>query len=153
MNARVAEFESRYTPVPECGCWLWTGGRYSNGYGSMPSGKKAGNEPAHRFAYRTFKGVIPAGLFVCHKCDTKSCVNPDHLFLGTHQQNMNDMVAKGRGAIGERHGFAKLSDEQVISIRADPRPLFAIAAEHGVSDATIHNVKRRKTWKHVGGKK
>lgn len=149
MNELDAEFEARFVPVPECGCWLWTGGRYSNGYGAMPLGRISENMPAHRFSYQRYKGEIPPGIFVCHKCDTKTCVNPDHLFLGTHTQNMRDMRKKGRAPIGERHGGAKLTEGQVLLIRKDPRALIPIAAEYGVSEASIHNIKHFKTWAHI----
>lgn len=75
-------------------CWLWTGavaGYPGNDYGAFNKGK------AHRFSWELHRGPIPAGLFVLHKCDVTRCVRPDHLFLGTQKDNMQDMVAKGRG--------------------------------------------------------
>lgn len=94
----VARFEAKYIPEPNSGCWLWLGpvkiGR-RQGYGQFTlEGKTVG---AHRAAWRLFRGTIPDGLFVCHKCDVRTCVNPDHLFLGTHVDNMVDMESKGRG--------------------------------------------------------
>lgn len=146
MKSRMDMFNDMHIPVTESGCWLWIGGRSSSGYGSMPSGRKIGNEGAHRFSYRHHKGEIPAGMFVCHKCDTKTCVNPAHLFLGTHQENMDDCKAKGRTPAGERHGRSKLTEAQVIAIRSDIRGIAQVAAEYGVSIASIHNIRHRKTW-------
>lgn len=81
-------------PVPEAGCWLWLGSTSSRGYGY--SGIKGAPSLAHRASYEAFSGPIPAGMCICHKCDTPACVNPDHLFAGTNLDNMRDMCAKGR---------------------------------------------------------
>ena len=83
-------------PVPEAGCWLWLASRYRCGYGQVSWKRKT--TAAHRASYTAFVGEIPSGMFVCHKCDTRSCINPDHLFLGTAKDNSDDMIAKGRKA-------------------------------------------------------
>lgn len=84
-------------------CWVWTGGR-RKGYGAFRHAESGVDavEEAHRFAYRTTRGAVPDELYVCHRCDNRSCVNPDHLFLGTHDDNMRDMVGKGRQKNGPR---------------------------------------------------
>lgn len=94
-NAEVlARIEARSIPVTESGCWLWLGWVNAKGYGRMYA--RGTNVGAHRFAWSAVNGSIPAGLYVCHKCDTPSCVNPAHLFLGTPTDNNHDMVAKKR---------------------------------------------------------
>lgn len=98
------------------GCWIWMSVRTPVGYGRFTlNGKKFG---AHRASVILFKGENPDGLYVCHKCDTPACVNPDHLFLGTCQDNTDDCVAKGRRNYehGESRYNAKLSNKDVISI-------------------------------------
>jgi hypothetical protein len=97
LRAERSLFERWNEKVDRTGeCWVWTGARnHISGYGVM-GGKDIGTVLAHRFSYEHHVGPIPEGLFVCHHCDNPPCVNPEHLFVGTHQDNMRDMVAKGR---------------------------------------------------------
>lgn len=90
-------------PEPNSGCWLWTGS-YIRKYGQLTCVRLFGPIPqyAHRASWVAFKGPIPDGLCVCHKCDTRGCVNPDHLWIGTQTDNLRDMRAKGRHIAGER---------------------------------------------------
>lgn len=91
LTAYVLE---NYATVPESGCWLWLGGWDKEGYGRIS--KEGVQTKAHRAFYEIHVGQIPAGMLVCHRCDTPSCVNPNHLFLGTNRDNVLDKVKKGR---------------------------------------------------------
>ncbi len=98
------EFFAHCSPEPNTGCWLWTRMWDKDGYGRVRhNGKQRG---AHRVAFELFRGAIPEGMCVCHRCDTPACCNPDHLFLGTSVDNVVDRVAKGRTRVasGDRHG-------------------------------------------------
>lgn len=91
-------FDRFVSPEPNTGCWLWTGYYSYNGYGRVRQNHR--KTPAHRMVWELAHGPVPAGMFVLHRCDTRPCVNPDHLFLGTAQDNVNDMVSKGRSRFG-----------------------------------------------------
>lgn len=137
--------------VPES-CWIWKAGKLSGGYGHFEFGK--GNYfLAHRFAYELYHGPIPLGLHVLHHCDTPSCTNPEHLFVGTHRDNMIDRARKGRDNFrrpcGEEHSFAILTEEEVRVIRVWDGPLADLAARYGVAKSTIKGIRARQKWKHV----
>jgi len=139
-------FEAKFTKAE--GCWLWHGATAPGGYGSF--GVPGRTTVAHRVAYELYVGTIPEGTFVLHKCDTPACVNPDHLFLGSHQDNMRDKWAKGRQShVGQRNPKAKLTEEDVLAIRADPRSYTAIAEDYPVTSTTIGGIKRRERWTYV----
>lgn len=149
------------------GCWLWRGATQAPwGYGSFQRGVGADgknhSDVAHRVSYELTYGPILNGLFVCHHCDNPRCVRPDHLFLGTHTDNMADMHQKGRSmsqtkpecyARGERQHLAKLTSEQVKEIKSratgkrGERANFA--REFGVSDVAISDLLNGKTWRHI----
>jgi HNH endonuclease len=102
MNARqIDRFDSLGIPDAVTGCVIWTGSVGGNGYGLV--WKDGVKQLAHRVAYERKFGPIPDGMFVCHHCDTRRCIKPEHLFLGTQRDNMADMHAKGRGRAGEFH--------------------------------------------------
>lgn len=129
-------------------CWTWTAFKRPNGYGAFRS------RLAHRFSYELHNGAIPKGLCVCHRCDVRDCVNPEHLFLGTHLDNAKDRDHKGRCSrlSGESNAIAKLTDKQVMEIRS--RPIFrgsgrALAKEFCVSPGIISEIISRKRWKHI----
>lgn len=107
----------------EDSCWVWIAkSKHLFGYGVLGLKKENRQVMAHRFAYELLVGPIPDGLFVLHRCDNPPCVNPDHLFLGTQKDNLDDMTQKGRRRWadnrGSRNGNAKLSDAQVEEIRS-----------------------------------
>ncbi len=133
-------------------CWLWTGAKRGKaGYGVFTP-KTPRLVFAHRFSYELHFGSIPEGVFVCHTCDTRICVRPDHLFLGTHQDNMSDMVEKGRSAKGEKVVPHKLTSEQVQAIRlrhAAGEPIKALAVEYGVSNNSAWSIVTGRAWKHL----
>lgn len=125
-------------------CWLWIGAKNRRGYGKMCF---EGNLHAttHRVSYQIFKGPITEDMFVCHSCDNPSCVNPDHLWLGTPQDNKTDQLEKGRG------GF-KLKSKDVLEIRrlhATSIRSVTIARLFDVSQSAISNIINRRVWKHI----
>ena len=133
--------------VEPSGCWLWTRGKYKDGYGGFKlDGKMV---KVHRLSYQHFKGDIPEGLCVCHSCDNPVCVNPAHLWVGTNDDNITDKVGKWRHAHGERHGRAKLIEADVLAIRSDHRSLRKIAADYGIDNTQVSKIKRRIRWSHV----
>lgn len=102
---------------------------------------------AHRYAFEVHVGPIPQGLYVCHTCDNRRCINPEHLFLGTHQDNMDDRERKGRNkvpvnATGSKAHRAKLTEAQVAEIRAASGPSRLIAAKYGISDGHTRALRR-----------
>jgi hypothetical protein len=155
----------------ENGCWLWTGARDKCGYGQASikdDRNKHHTTQAHRFSWLLHHGEIPSGLCVCHHCDMPACVNPGHLFLGTHDDNMKDAARKGRMPKGDRHWshdghgaawsgesnpVAKLTAIQVSEIRARYEPGVVrqvdLAREYGVCTSTIHYILKRTNWKTV----
>lgn len=150
----IDRFHAKYV-VNERGCWIWQGFLFDRGYG----GFKAENDKqvrAHKWAYQHFVGPVPDGWYVCHRCDTPACVNPDHLFLGTPKMNTADMWKKGRQAPrahGEANTAAKLTETDVIAIRA----LYAtgrmsqrrIGDLFGIEQTSVGLIVRRERWKHV----
>jgi len=115
----VMKFERYFVKAGGDNCWIWNGGVFSKDKPYAKFYHRGKLVKASRYAYRLYKGRIPKGLDVLHKCDNPLCVNPNHLFLGTQLDNMRDMIRKGRKrvVVGEAHPNAKLTDEDVAEIR------------------------------------
>lgn len=157
----------RYMPVEERfwmrvtkteGCWNWVGANV-NGRGQIyVTGR---SELAPRISWQMHFGPIPDGLLVCHDCDNPACVRPDHLFLGTYQDNAIDAAVKGRNTgqlhpelvpRGEKHGMAKLNETAVVAIRLRAgmgESQRRLAGIYGVAHSAIGSIVRREAWKHV----
>lgn len=137
------------------GCWIWLGWRDKDGYGNLSlPGRRGGSIRAHRFSWMIHYGPIPEGLCVCHKCDNPWCVNPKHLFLGTHYDNWHDMKDKRRwkpgGQLsGEKHTQAKLCDTDIREIRDSNLSGPELARKFSVQKQTIYSIRNRQTWKHI----
>ena len=133
-------------------CWPWIGGTGHFGHGTfMVDGKRRKWRPAHQIAFELHHGrPVTPGLFVLHDCDNPPCCNPAHLYEGTQAQNMRDRSARGRTARGERMGTAKLTEAQVLAIRAADLSLTQteLAHQFGVSRSLIGAILRREGWRH-----
>lgn len=138
-------------PEPTTGCWLWAGTRAVRDYGRTWAGGK--QMLAHRVSWELANGRSAGDLYVCHKCDTPSCVNPDHLFLGDQSDNMRDAAQKGRMPRGSRASRAVLTEAQVGAIRARLAAGAShrvLAAEYGVGKSSIGRISCGDGWRHVG---
>lgn len=145
----IVRFKGKYQEQSN-GCYEWQAALNENGYGEFRV--DGGRKKAHRVAYTIFKGEIPEGLLVCHSCDNKKCVNPAHLWLGTDKDNAVDRNTKNRQNKGSLVNHAKLTEEDVISIKIrlkSGQTQRSLAREYGVHHLTIHWIKQGKTWTHV----
>jgi len=132
-------------------CWEWRAALVYK-YGKFKANGKSFR--AHRYSYEMEYGPIPEGMLVLHHCDNPPCVNPRHLFLGTHQDNVADRVKKGRtrSPCGEAHGKSKLSESDIIYIRnarGNGDSLGRLASQFKVNKSAICKICRRTTWKHI----
>lgn len=138
-------------------CWLWVGAKMGSGYGVMRDSDQS-MQGAHRISYKLYKGDIPKDKIICHTCDNKSCVNPDHLFLGTQSDNMQDMHKKGRANFGGRNqtgknnNAVKVTEDQVITIKKLHKQKIKqadIAKITGVSRPNVWCIVHGKSWNHI----
>jgi DNA-binding transcriptional regulator YiaG len=154
----LERFHASYIPEPNSGCWLWIGCP-SHGYGRL---KVEGRDVrAHRYSWQIANGPVPDDLLTLHRCDVPLCVNPEHLFLGTQQDNCDDMIRKGRHSRGSAHSLAqqktrsrgenspaaKLTFQQVREIRVSAMAQQKLAAIYGVEQSTISRIKQGKIWR------
>lgn len=154
-NGSLAErFEAKYIPEPNSGCWLWIGA--IGGRDGRPMiGKDSAVAYAHRVAWELYRGEVPDGMSVLHTCDVPSCVNPDHLWLGTQDDNMKDCAEKGRivpgrnNQRGETASRAKLTERDVLEIRTRALSRKQYAAKFGIHWVYVKAIQRRDTWKHI----
>lgn len=151
-NSLQARFWSKVDTSGQC--WIWTGARPRHGYGHIGDG--AGKVlKAHRLSWMIHNGPIPSGMCVCHNCpsgDNPACVNPSHLFLGTHKDNSTDMVAKGRASRGEHSPNTHLTADDVRVIRTlldSGMSQRDIAYRFAISRPAVSMIKTRRTWAHV----
>lgn len=152
----VERFKEKVLFRDEKQCWEWTANKNNKGYGMFRPGGTANKILAHRFSYEINVGPVPKGKVVCHKCDNPSCVNPNHLFVGTMKENLHDMIRKGRSyhppMSGTKNGNAILKEKDISEIRAlhkNSVPIRIIAAEFKVKPCTIYDVLRGRSWNHI----
>jgi hypothetical protein len=145
---------AKISPEPMSGCWLWIGYCGRGGYArfGFNTAERQTLIDAHRASWMLFRGEIPRGIRVCHLCDVRSCVNPEHLFLGTALDNARDMIAKGRGAYLDKHPMRKLSWADVREIRSlhQRKSLQQdIADRFGITQTTVSNIVHGHTWREL----
>jgi len=147
MKSILETLLAKSMPEPNSGCWLWLGEVNEKGYGRATiDGRRT---MAHRAMWSETHGSIPDKLLVCHRCDVPGCINPSHLFLGTHADNARDMKEKKRHRFGERHVRAKLGTDDAQAICTDRRKYWDIAAEFGVNASTVCAIKAGRAWSHI----
>lgn len=147
-------FKSAFEKCPKTGCWNWVKSMYAHGYGRIPIKIDGAwkHRPAHRIGYQLLVGKIPKGLQANHKCDNRKCVNPDHIFIGTQKENMDDMKAKGRHMYGEGHVHSLLTENAVRYVRRNYVPrhkeygFSSMGRRFGVDAETVRDAYTRKTW-------
>jgi hypothetical protein len=133
----------------EGGCWEWTAAKDGSGYGLFRWQRRMVR--VHRVSFELVHGPIPEDLHVCHRCDNRGCVNPDHLFLGTHRDNMTDMSQKGRARtpLGEDNLQAKLTRVTVREVRQAEGSQRQIAKRFGISQSQVSRIRGRRFWQHI----
>ena len=148
------------------GCWIWIGLKNKKGYGRFSVSRSIGMLLAHRLSWEIHRGSIPSGMCILHRCDVPACVNPEHLFLGTRQDNNQDMIKKGRARFvawmfikpehrvrGENAKSAKLTEAEVVLIRTEyakgDTSFVKLGKKYGVGKTQIESIVKRRKWVHV----
>jgi hypothetical protein len=133
-------------------CWEWTGST-SEGYGNVALRRgKRKTFSAHRVSWAIHNATaIPPRKMVCHTCDNRKCVNPEHLYVGTGYNNNRDTIARNRGnrKKGENCSWAKLTEDDVRAIRQSTESQNSLAKRHGIDQSTVSDIKNLKLWKHI----
>ena len=145
MRGRKMNLEDFMARVNKTGnCWIFLGGKDKDGYGQIMVNRK--NIRAHRYSYSQFVGEISEDKIVLHRCDNTSCVNPEHLTLGTHKENAQDRVNKGRNRNqnGINNNMSKLTDKEIIEILKDKGSQKTIAKKYGISQQYVSDIKNGK---------
>ena len=145
MNNYFTQFFDKVIKNPNTGCWDWIACKDKSGYGRFK------NTGAHRWSKENFDSVSVKDLFVCHTCDNPGCVNPAHLFVGTHQDNINDQKIKNRTCKGVRNGQSKFSNKEIFDIRTAHKNgkrgvIKELAKQYGVNRMTISLIINNKTY-------
>jgi hypothetical protein len=150
-------FETKFVKKDDDQCWKWLGVKSKDGYGAfnLHIGNKVYRKVrSHRLSYEFYKGEIPSGMLVCHKCDNRECINPEHLFLGTQKDNLLDMRRKGRSLHGHKNPKSKFSQEQLAIIRSEllsaELSMQKLANKYGVNLCTIKRIKYNKSYQKKG---
>jgi len=153
MRTIQERFEQKVERVPFTDCHFWIGATTPFGYGKI--GKNGKWVQSHRFAFEQAYGSIPEDKYVLHTCDVPSCVNPNHLYLGTYKDNARDREERNRGnhAFGERHGKSKLTKEQVLKIRDlhdnEDMSCWSLGKQFGINSKSVRDIVNRKNWTHI----
>jgi hypothetical protein len=147
--------ETNSVRIPFSGCSIWLGAQTNGGYGRSAVANRIHNTTiVHKAVFQEIHGQVPSGMYVCHHCDTPSCVNVDHLFIGTPKANAQDRKQKNRSASkrGELNGNSILTSAdvfQIIKLIGEKNPLVSIANKYGVSHATICAIKNKRAWRSI----
>ena len=161
MTKYTSDYERFMVKVNKdpCGCWLWAAAQHKSStqkylvYGAF--GYQGKKQTAHRVSWMLHNGPIPNGLYVCHSCDTPLCVNPEHLWLGTHKDNMKDAANKKRTVCnfkplkGTKHPNARLTEKDALEIKHSPLKNVELAKLFKVSTSTISEIKSGRKWGHI----